>query len=198
MCHPPYNESQPKPLTAREHCVGTFDVIAGGHGDPRGRDEREFTRLYRESYGLVYNFVRYRMASDEAEDVVAEAYLLAARSFHKFDPTRAKFSTWVVRIAINCMADYYRKAKVSVDLEDVPEAILSVQGGYEGVEDRDLVDQLLGVLGEHEREIVLMKYREGKRNVDIAQELGMNASTVSTELARALEKMRVSLEGSDD
>jgi len=80
----------------------------------------------------------------------------------------------------------------------VPEAILSVQGGYEGVEDRDLVDQLLGVLGEHEREIVLMKYREGKRNVDIAQELGMNASTVSTELARALEKMRVSLEGSDD
>ena len=49
--------------------MGTFDVIAGGHGDPRGRDEREFTRLYRESYGLVYSFVRYRMASDEADKV---------------------------------------------------------------------------------------------------------------------------------
>jgi RNA polymerase sigma factor (sigma-70 family) len=52
------------------------------------------------------------------------------------------------------------------------------------------VDQLLGTLDAHERELVLLKYREGMRNVDIAKKLQMNPSTVSTTLARALSKMR--------
>lgn len=55
----------------------------------------------------MYNYVRVRMGSAyDAEDVVAEAYLKAARSFGSFDPGRAKFSTWVVRIASNCMNDH--------------------------------------------------------------------------------------------
>jgi DNA-directed RNA polymerase specialized sigma24 family protein len=35
-----------------------------------------------------------------------------------------------------------------------------------------------------------MKYYEGKRNVEIADELGINLSTVSTKLSRAVAKMR--------
>ena len=41
--------------------------------------EREFERLYLQSYGTVYGFVRARMASDaDAEDVVSEAFIKAA------------------------------------------------------------------------------------------------------------------------
>ena len=153
--------------------------------------EREFERLYRESYELVYNYVRVRMGdAHAAEDVVAEAYLKAARSFGSFDPERAKFSTWVVRIASNCMSDRYRRSRSASALDDVPEAALSQPGGQERVADRDLVDRLLGCLEPEERNLVAMKYREGYRNVEIAAELGMNPSTVASRLARALEKMR--------
>ena len=97
--------------------AGGKPVRASGGEGRRGRAvdperEREFERLYRESYGLVYNYVRMRMGgADDAEDVVAEAYLKAARSFGAFDPARAKFSTWVVRIAANCMNDRWRRAR---------------------------------------------------------------------------------------
>ena len=140
----------------------------------------------------MYNYVRYRMDNaDAAEDVVAEAFMLAARAFHTFDPTRAKFSTWVTSIASNCMNSYYRKVKPTYDIDDVPESRLSSPGEQSQAEDRAFVDYLLGVLSQEERQLVVMKYREGKRNTDIAQELGMNVSTVATKLSKALTKMRV-------
>jgi len=140
---------------------------------------------------MVYNYVAYRMANpDAAQDVVAEAYLLAAKSFHRFDPSRAKFSTWVTTIAINCISNYYRKARPTLDLENVPQTAISQPGEQADVDNRELVRYLLSVLTPEERKLVALKYREGKRNVDIARELDMNASTVATKLAKALKKMR--------
>lgn len=157
----------------------------------RPSPEREFERLYRESYDYVYNYVRCRMADDAAtEDVVAEAFYKAARSFGMFDPARAKFSTWVAKIAVNCMNDHYRRLRPTSCIDDVPESRLACPDGTGSLDDRDLADRLLGVLDPSERELVVMKYREGYHNVDIAAELGMNSSTVATKLANALAKMR--------
>ena len=153
--------------------------------------EREFERLYLESYGLVYNYVRYRMAEEGAvEDGVAEAYLKAARAFGRFDPERSKFSTWVITIAVNCMKSYYRTVQPTSSIEDVSEARFAVEGGQEPALDRDLVRRLMHELTEIERILIIKKYTEGKRNVEIAQELDMNPSTVSTKLAVALSRMR--------
>lgn len=152
---------------------------------------REFERLYRESYGGVYGWVRVRMPSDaDAEDVVSEAYLKAARSFETFDPSRAKFGTWVTTIARNCMVSQFRKQRPAVALEDAPEGVFAQDGHEDEACDLATVKQLLACLEDDERELIALKYHEGMRNVEIANELGINQSTVSTKLARALSKMR--------
>lgn len=159
--------------------------------------EREFERLYKESFGLVYSYVRARMSRDaDAEDVVAEAYMKAARSFSSFDPNRAKFSTWMVTIARNCMISHFRKERVTTALDDVPESVVATEGGQNAVDDRELALQLLATLDDDERALVLLKYREDMRNIDIAREMNMNPSTVSTVLARAIGKMRARAERS--
>ena len=135
------------------------------------------------------------MANDaDTEDIVAEAFLKAARSFSSFDPARAKFSTWVVTIAKNCMISHFRKKRPTTALDDVPQEACAVDGDQEAVENRNLAEQLLSCLDETERELVLYKYRDDMRNVDIARILGMNPSTVSTKLANALAKMRKAFE----
>ena len=160
------------------------------------QSEREFERLYRETYGLVYGYVRGRMkGSADAEDIVAEAYLKAARSFDTFDPARAKFSTWMVTIARNCMISHFRKVRPAVAIEDAPQDAVAIEGGQQNVDDMMLAQRLLTCLDDDERAIVLLKYREDMRNVDIARELDMNESTVSTVLCRALTKMRKVAEG---
>lgn len=157
----------------------------------RGSTEREFEKLYLESYSLVYNFVRTRIGNDaDTEDIVAEAFMNAARSFSSFDSRRAKFSTWVVAIARNCIVNHHRKARPTVAIEDVSEGAFAQPDESKTVDDRMLADLLLNCLDDDEREIVLLKFREGFRNVDIAEELNMSASTVSTKVARALAKMR--------
>lgn len=144
----------------------------------------------------MYGYVRCRMGDDaDAKDIVAEAYLKAARSFGAFNPARAKFSTWVVSIASNCMRDLWRRARPTSCIDDMPEGRLACPDETDGVADRDLIDRLLGTLDAAERELVLMKYRDGMRNVEIAAKLGMNASTVATRLANARAKMRAALEG---
>lgn len=163
------------------------------------RRAREFERLYRESYATVYGWVRVRMSNDaDAEDIVADAFLRAARAFGSFDPKRAKFATWVTAIAKNCMATHFRKVRPTAALEDVPEGAFAVDGDYDEVCDPMVVKQLLACLNDEERELIALKYHEGFRNTEIAQELGINPSTVSTKLARALEKMRVCAGGIAD
>ena len=173
--------------------MGTLRVTHGG--TPHGRDAETFTRLYRESYPRVYGYVRRRMEGDAAaEDVVAEAYLHAARSFHRFDSAKAQFSTWVTHIAINCMVSHYRRERPWAPLDENRELVAPIEGESDLADDRELVTRLLGTLGERDRQLVLLKYRDGMRNVDIAHELGMNSSTVSTVLARAIAKMRTAYE----
>lgn len=155
---------------------------------------RAFERDYRESFALVYNYVFQRMSNREAtEDVVAKAFLNAARFYHRFDSSRAKFSTWVISIARNCISDHYAHELSTSQLDDVPESAYAIDSHHDEVlGDRDLVARLLSSLDADERELVFLKYYEGKRNVEIAELLDINPSTVSTRLARALAKMRAS------
>ena len=173
--------------------VGRADVVRPCAVDA----EREFEELYTQSYGLVYAYVRASMRSDAAaEDIVAEAYLKAARAFDRFDPARAKFSTWVVTIARNCMISHYRREQPVVAIDDISQSLASVDGEQDAVDDCDLVRRLLAILDDDERELVLMNYREDMRNVEIAETLEMNPSTVATNLSRALAKMRAYAERS--
>jgi RNA polymerase sigma factor (sigma-70 family) len=94
------------------------------------------------------------------------------------------------------MASHYRRERVHQPLEDIPERLISVEDEPSLIDEQELVERLLGVLNDNERTVVLMKYRDGKRNVSIADELGMNPSTVSTVLSRALSKMRDAYERS--
>ena len=160
---------------------------------PHGLD---FGELYLESYDRVCGYARLRMGDDPyVEDVVSEAYLRAARSFDSFDPTRAKFSTWVIKILINVIVDHWRRENVTTALEDAPMAAFAVPDQTDEVDDHELVAQLLSVLSPEEADLVMMKYQDGKRNVDIAAELGLNPSTVASRLFAAIHKMRAASEG---
>jgi len=100
-------------------------------------------------------------------------------------------------IARNCLADHYRTSAQHIPLEDAPEAALDADDNHAArIADADLLQYLLGFLCEEDRVIVHMKYFEGLSNVEIANELDMNPSTVGTRIHRALASMRAALDAS--
>ena len=167
-------------------------------GDERhladGARAAKFERLYRESYPTVFGHVLFRMRDEEAAlDVTAEAFLRAARNFDRFDSSKAKFSTWVIAIARNCISDHYRKNIEHTPIDAIPESALTTGMDHvQSIADADLARRLLEKLDPDDREMVFMKYCEERTNADIAHILGMNPSTVATRVHRALAKMRAS------
>ncbi len=166
-----------------------FRLVEGG--DSKRDMHRDFERYYRESFSMVYNYIFRRVGNHTAaEDITSEAYLRAARYFSRFDPTRAKFSTWVISIANNCVSDYFSRTPENVPIEDIAEGAYAEEAETDQIGDAELASQLLATLDDEERQLVYLKYYEQLRNTEIAQIMGMNASTISTKLSRAMAKMR--------
>ena len=129
-----------------------------------------------------------------AEDVTSEAFIKAARAFDRYDPERAQFSTWVITIARNVLISNIRKtgkeytasdAAIDPDLQSTSDIYPSLEN-----DDTETLRQLLLVISEEDRELVRLKFFEGLQNKEIAEVLGINASTVGTKVQRALAKMK--------
>ena len=167
-------------------------------GDDGVRDARAFERYYRESYKRVYAYVyTIVLDHDEAEEVVSEAFFKAARAFGRFDDSKASFSTWVCTIARNVAFGRMRKRKrrdtwteseLDTDLAALPAE--QEEFDIEGEDETQQAQRLLAALSDEERELVYLKFYEDMSNKQIAEALGMNASTVGTKLSRAVAKMR--------
>lgn len=152
--------------------------------------EQEFSRLYDESFRFVYNYLYSRTFDAQlAEDLSSDAFMRAWDKFDSFDPTRAKFSTWVITIARNLMATHFRVVRGTTDIESVPEGMFSTSDRDE-ISDRDQVKKLLATLGEEERELVYLRYWLELSASEIAKVTNSNPSTVRTRLHRAVGRMR--------
>ena len=152
----------------------------------------EFEALYRSHFQKVYNYVYYRLLDPvQTEDVTSTVFVKAAANFDRFDPSKASFSTWIMRIAHNALVDHYRTRKVGASLEELGANEPSANDDYPALDEQaKRVAYLLSFISEEDRELVYLKYNEEKRNVEIARMLGMNPATVATRLRRALMVMR--------
>jgi RNA polymerase sigma-70 factor, ECF subfamily len=139
--------------------------------------------------------------SGDVEDVAQQSLAKAYFSIKRFD-LRSAFGTWLYKIAVNECWDYLRKKKVrrlvyesdmSEDqvrkLESTPEQSF---GGHQHLEDagrrieqRQLIDRLLGALEEKDQLMLVMKEVEGFSVEEIGEVLGLNVNTVKVRLFRA-------------
>jgi RNA polymerase sigma-70 factor (ECF subfamily) len=77
----------------------------------RAGDRDAFGELYTLHYGAVFAFVRRRVATPQlAEDLVSETFIRAMRSIETFVWFGGGFIGWLITIARNLVADYYKSA----------------------------------------------------------------------------------------
>jgi len=94
-----------------------------------GGDVALFEVLMRRHNRRVFRTTRAILRSDDdAEDAMQEAYVSAYQHLREFEG-RAKFSTWLTRIAVHAALAKIRKAKRITSLEELEE-----QGGEAGIQ----------------------------------------------------------------
>ena len=153
---------------------------------------RHNERLYRAARAIVRD-------EAEAEDVMQQAYVNAYAHLRQFDG-RAKFATWLTRIAVNeAIARQRRRAMyqpIDVENESVDEqaALMHAAPTPEreafSRELRTLVEAAVDGLPEGCREVFMLRQVEGMNTAETAECLGISEDVVRTRLSRARAMLR--------
>lgn len=151
--------------------------------------------LFQEYYPRIFNYLYYRtLDRATADDLASNVMVSIVRNFASYDAQKGTLDAWVFRIARNELYSYYRSRRPTVDIDAVGEGAFATTDDEDVLDERgQMVRELLTHLTEDERELIYMKYWEELSNKEIAERLGLNPSTVSTQLWRANNKMRSAL-----
>jgi len=165
------------------------------------RIDRDFTELYRAHLRDVYSYSYYRIGNHhDAEDITEQTFLQAYRHFDRAQRESAgrPLRPWLIRIAHNLAANYYRdrSRRPQTQLEDA--AVVSATHDTEDlVEGRqELKDVLEGVskLPDDRREALIMRFALGMDNREIARALDRTEGATKVLIHRAIRQLEQSLE----
>jgi RNA polymerase sigma-70 factor, ECF subfamily len=168
------------------------------------RLDRDFTELYRAHLRDVYSYSYYRIGNHhDAEDITEQTFVQAYRHFDRAqrESNGRPLRPWLIRIAHNLAANYYRdrSRRPQTNLDDA--AILSAPLDTERVvEEREEVREVLeGVskLPDDRREALIMRFALDMDNREIARALGRSEGATKVLIHRAIRQLEQGLNEED-
>jgi RNA polymerase sigma-70 factor, ECF subfamily len=165
------------------------------------RLDREFSELYRAHLRDVYSYAYYRIGNHhDAEDITEQTFLQAYRHFERAqrESDGRPLRPWLIRIAHNLAANYYRdrSRRPQTNLDDA--AVLTAPLETERVvEEREEVKEVLqGVskLPDDRREALIMRFALGMDNREIARAMGRSEGATKVLIHRAIKQLEQGLE----
>lgn len=144
--------------------------------------------------GLIIHCERLVNDRDEGEDIAQEAFVRAYLQLDQFDPDKARFSTWLYRIATNLAIDFLRKQKRRINVEDIEVVAETTMPTFLEDEQKHEVHQaVLALMPPEYRKVIEAYYWRGKSYQEIADEAGVPLNTVRTWLHRAKQQLKEQL-----
>jgi len=170
----------------------------------RNGDARAFEALYTRHKGPLYRyFLRLVRPAAVAEELFQDVWTGLIRARERYE-VRAKFSTWLYRLAHNRLVDHYRRSAAQPPtVDDDPEQPLAEQvadaawrepeSEFERRRLGQRLIELLHALPPEQREVFLLREENGLSLEEIAAVTGVNVEAAKSRLRYALAKLRAGL-----
>ena len=156
-------------------------------------DQAAFGILVRRHVDALYTYAnRLVRSASQAEDLVQEAWLAAWQHAHRFNPRKAKLTTWLHRILHNKFIDVIRKNQIIYD-DDVVAAAASPYNADDVQENRQeiaLLNELITQLPQDQKSAITLTHVQGFSNREVAQILSMKLRAAESLLARARRNLK--------
>jgi RNA polymerase sigma factor CnrH len=156
---------------------------------------KAFLLMYQSLALPLTKFIAKRMGASEdaTEEVFAKTVSAAWQGFNKFEH-KSSYFTWICRIALNKIADYYRGqiherskfvAPFLEDLANLEDNRLTPDENYALQELRVSIRHCLDVLPTETRNLLYLRFWEEKTIKEIAKQTGMSERSIEGKLYRA-------------
>jgi RNA polymerase sigma-70 factor (ECF subfamily) len=170
----------------------------------RAGDQQALADLYDWYMPRVYRYVMARIGNQhEAEDLTEEVFLKMLGAIPEFRWRDVPFSSWLFRIAHNCIATHFRKvaqrgggtSELSEDLIDGRHDLAAA------VEERITMEEVRVAtqqLPDAQREVIALRFAVGLSIADTAKALGKregNIKALQHKAVAKLQKMLIPLDG---
>src|SRR5919199_4688275 len=167
----------------------------------KARLDEQFSALYRAHLRDVYSYSYYRVGNHhDAEDLTEQTFLQAYRHFERAqrESQGRPLRPWLIRIAHNLAANYYRdrSRRPQTSLEDA--AVVSdphaTEDLVEGREELSAVLAGVAELPDDRREALIMRFALDMDNKEIARALGRSEGATKVLIHRAIKQLEQRLE----
>ena len=173
--------------------VNNSDPLRQNYGET-GKNNKKLAELmtdYNELVDQIFRFIYFKTNSKEiAEDLTQECFMSVIKYLKENEVQNIR--AFLFRTARNKVIDYYRQ-KGRVIYSDEMVTANEKASGYEDVamrQDAKMVAEKLKLLGDEDRDILVMRYLEDMDIGDIAKAVGKNQVAVRVQIFRALKKMK--------
>ena len=144
--------------------------------------------------GLIIHCENILKSREDGEDIAQEAFIKAYNNLSGFSQEKARFSTWLYRIATNLCIDYLRRNKRKVNIVDVEAYLESAQPDSLDKDEIILIRQAVGELEPPKyAEIIKAYFWEGKSYKEIASQYDTSTNTIGTWISRAKTQLKEKL-----
>jgi RNA polymerase sigma factor (sigma-70 family) len=156
--------------------------------------QQRFESLLHEHRRIVFKVAGlYSRSTADRDDLLQEISTQLWRSFDSYDPARAKFSTWMYRIALNVAISQARRWPEADRFEPLQAHHLETVGGGEAIPEQDerltALYAFIGQLDPLNRALILL-YLEDRSYTEMAEILGITETNVATKIGRIKQKLR--------
>lgn len=156
-------------------------------------DHAAQTQIYEEYFDRVYRFIFYRVSHKQiAEDLTEEVFIKAFRSLSSLKATLS-FEGWFFRIARNLVIDHYRKAKTTIDIEELENTLEYEENIVDSANislDQKRLLSLMKQLPPEQQIIIKLKFLDELENEEIAEMLNKSEVSIRVTQHRAISKLK--------
>lgn len=179
-------------------------------------DPSAYQALVRKNLPAISRYALRLVGSrSESEDIAQETFLRLWTTAKKWDPAKAKLTTWLHRITHNLCIDFLRKQKrvslepdfdsevsseeaTSGEFSNALRESAEAQGDSPDREAREAelraLDRALNMLPEAQRSALLLCHYQGFSNKEAADIMGSSVQALESLIARAKRGLRTQLE----
>lgn len=160
----------------------------------------EFLTALNAHTGILYKVANiYCSRPEDRSDLIQDFILEFWRAWPRFEPARAKVSTWMYRIAMKVAINAHRGASRSIRAADaLPNPLIDLAAAdaelVNGDDDLHALHQLLARFDAIGRSLILL-YLEGYSHAEIAEITGLSVSNVATRIQRIKHSLSSDFKG---